>query len=101
IARNLGRRGHLSNDQAAELLSAVYARSRAGTVRNVVLLHLSGHCNRPDLAVKSARASARAAGRRSAIHVARQDETSASVAITPARAAEKTSLACSFPWETT
>lgn len=100
IARNLGRRGHLSNDQAADLLSAVYARSRPGTVRNVVLLHLSHHCNRPDLAVRSARASARSAGRRSAIHVARQDETSASVSISPARASMKPAAVTSFPWET-
>lgn len=99
IARNLGDRGHLSNDQAAEFLSAVYARSRNGTVRNVVLLHLSRQCNRPALAVKSARAAAREAGRRCSVHVAEQGETSASVAVLPSRARERTPSAALFPWE--
>ncbi len=100
IARNLGRRGHLSNDEGAELLSAVYSRSRPGTIRNVVLLHLSDRCNRPELAIGAARVSARSAGRRSGIHVARQGETSASIAISPARAAVRTPAIASFPWET-
>src|SRR5690606_17016334 len=53
IWRNLGDWGHLSNDQGADLLSAVLGRSGPGAVRQVVLLHLSQECNRPDLAVKT------------------------------------------------
>lgn len=101
IARNLGDRGHLSNAQAADFLSAVYTRSRTSTVRHVVLLHMSAQCNRPELAFGSARASAREAGRRSAIHLALQEETSASVAVAPARSARKAEVTAQHvPWET-
>jgi phosphoribosyl 1,2-cyclic phosphodiesterase len=72
IRRILGDRGHLSNGQAAGLLSAVLARSRPGSVRTVVLLHLSEQCNRPELAVEAADGALRAAGRRAAVLVARQ-----------------------------
>jgi phosphoribosyl 1,2-cyclic phosphodiesterase len=72
IARNLGDRGHLSNDQAAALLVEVGARSRPGTVRDVVLLHLSLQCNRPELALKAAREALRAGGRRATLHPAQQ-----------------------------
>ena len=58
IQRIRGRSGHLSNDQAAELLAAV-----AGSgLRHVVPMHLSGECNEPALAVAAARDALRAAG---------------------------------------
>ena len=58
IQRIRGRGGHLSNDQAAELLAAV-----AGSgLRHVVPMHLSGECNEPALAVAAARGALRAAG---------------------------------------
>jgi len=58
IQRIRGRAGHLSNDQAAELLAAV-----AGSgLRHVVPMHLSGECNEPALAVAAARGALRAAG---------------------------------------
>src|SRR5262245_11395991 len=50
IRRVLGDEGHLSNDQAAELVRAVLARSAAGRLRHLVQLHLSGDCNPPHLA---------------------------------------------------
>jgi hypothetical protein len=56
IARVCGDKGHLSNEQAAGLLRAVIRRSRAGSLRHVVQLHLSRDCNRPALAVRAARA---------------------------------------------
>jgi phosphoribosyl 1,2-cyclic phosphodiesterase len=56
IARVLGDEGHLSNAQGAELVRAVLARSAAGRLRHVVQLHLSRHCNRPELARAAAAA---------------------------------------------
>ncbi len=56
IARVLGEEGHLSNEQAAELLRAVLRLSRPGRLRHVVQLHLSRDCNHPELAVQAARA---------------------------------------------
>jgi phosphoribosyl 1,2-cyclic phosphodiesterase len=50
IRRVLGELGHLSNNQAAELLTEVLARSTTGRLQHLVQLHLSGQCNRPDLA---------------------------------------------------
>lgn len=58
VQRIRGRSGHLSNEQGAELLAAV-----AGPrLRHVLPMHLSGECNRPDLAVAAARDALRGAG---------------------------------------
>ena len=72
IRRNLGDRGHLSNRQGAELVEAVLRRSRRGALRHLVLLHLSQQCNRPKLAIEEARSVVVGAGRRVAVHAARQ-----------------------------
>jgi hypothetical protein len=72
IARNLGDRGHLSNDQGAELVRSVLERSRRDKVSHLVLLHLSEQCNRPELAIHQARTAVQATGRRVSIHAARQ-----------------------------
>ncbi|MFO0908384.1 MAG: MBL fold metallo-hydrolase [Isosphaeraceae bacterium] len=72
IARNLGDRGHLSNLQGSEFVSAVLARSARCTVKHVVLLHLSEQCNRPDLALESAKQAVRGTGRRVVVHAAQQ-----------------------------
>jgi phosphoribosyl 1,2-cyclic phosphodiesterase len=72
IERNLGDDGHLSNDQGAALLDAVVRASARSRVRQVVLLHLSEQCNRPDLALAAASAALRQAGRRAAVHAASQ-----------------------------
>ena len=45
--RILGRQGHLSNEQAAELLCDVAGES----LNDVILAHLSGECNDPDMAL--------------------------------------------------
>jgi phosphoribosyl 1,2-cyclic phosphodiesterase len=72
IERNLSDVGHLSNDQGAELVGAVLARSRAGALRHVVLLHLSEQCNKPHLAIQAAGDAISAAGRLAKVHAARQ-----------------------------
>lgn len=58
IQRIRGRGGHLSNDQAAELLASVAGPE----LRHVVPMHLSGECNAPELAVAAAREALRSAG---------------------------------------
>jgi phosphoribosyl 1,2-cyclic phosphodiesterase len=55
IGRVLGNRGHLSNVQAADLFREVLDRSQPGRPRHLVQLHLSRHCNRPNMAVDAAR----------------------------------------------
>jgi phosphoribosyl 1,2-cyclic phosphodiesterase len=46
--RVMGRRGHLSNDEASRLVRRIFARSQRPP-RHVVLLHLSRQCNCPNL----------------------------------------------------
>lgn len=100
IARNLGPRGHLSNDQAAAMVAAVLDRSGPGSIKHLVLLHLSEQCNRPGLAVDRARAAVRSAGRRVAIHASRQGHPYPDLQVVPGRrrklAARQGTL---FPWE--
>jgi phosphoribosyl 1,2-cyclic phosphodiesterase len=85
IARNLGDQGHLSNVQAADFLSAVFERSGRNVLRHLVLLHLSQQCNRPELAVRTARAAIRGTGRKVAVHAARQEPAHPNVWIEPVR----------------
>jgi phosphoribosyl 1,2-cyclic phosphodiesterase len=99
IRRNLGDRGHLSNAQAAGLVSAVLGRSGPGTVRDVVLLHLSDQCNRPKLAIESARRAVREAGRRVAIHAARQTAAYPNLHVRSARRVARPAPQLVFPWE--
>ena len=54
IARVLGRNGHLSNRQAAAVSRDILAPGGAG-LQSLVQLHLSRHCNRPELAVAEGR----------------------------------------------
>ena len=85
IARNLGPRGHLSNAQGAEFVSAVLGRSARGALRHLVLLHLSGQCNLPSLALRSARAAVRGTGRRVAVHAAQQAPAHPNLWVEPGR----------------
>jgi phosphoribosyl 1,2-cyclic phosphodiesterase len=98
IARNLGRHGHLSNAQGAELLAAVLDRSRPGSVRHVVLMHLSEECNRVALALGEARDAVRRCRRRLAIHAAQQDLVTPILTLEPARVVRRAPVAA-FPWE--
>ena len=85
IARVLGDRGHLSNAQGADFVAAVLARSRPGTIRHLVLLHLSHQCNLPHLALGVARAAIRGTGRRVALHAALQAAAHPNLWLAPAR----------------
>jgi phosphoribosyl 1,2-cyclic phosphodiesterase len=86
IARILGDDGHLSNEQAAALVTAVLARSPAGRLRHLVQLHLSRDCNRPDLARAAAGAARDAHGTPFEIHTARQDASCPTLHLGPAPA---------------
>ena len=99
IARNLGDRGHLSNDQGAALVSAVLRRSSPRALKHVVLLHLSEQCNHPDLAISAARQAVRDAERTARVHAAAQWDPHPHL---PVKAASRLSRAVStspFPWE--
>ncbi len=74
IQRVLGDHGHLSNRQAAELLSEILARSDAGRLQHVVQLHLSRQCNHPDLAAQSVH---QLLARNIQVHTAEQDRPGA------------------------
>jgi phosphoribosyl 1,2-cyclic phosphodiesterase len=72
IARVLGDTGHLSNDQAAALLTEILNRSSSRPLRHLVQLHLSRDCNRPALAVEAARAVLSRLGVAVELHTAEQ-----------------------------
>jgi len=55
IERILGDWGHLSNRQCAMALRAILERSRPGTVRHILLAHLSEECNLSELALRESR----------------------------------------------
>jgi phosphoribosyl 1,2-cyclic phosphodiesterase len=73
VDRVLGDRGHLSNDQAAELVTHVLRHTEPGRTRHLVLLHLSRQCNHPRLAHDAAKSALADHGRGVAIHVARHN----------------------------
>lgn len=77
IARVLGDQGHLSNVQAASLVREVLRHSTVGRPRDIVQLHLSRDCNRPELAravLETALGNGRSNNLRPRIHTARQDQ---------------------------
>ncbi|HEX4589374.1 MAG TPA: MBL fold metallo-hydrolase [Gemmataceae bacterium] len=74
IRRVLGDRGHLSNHQAKDLLGTVLAESAHVKPQQVVPLHLSRQCNRPDLALTAARDALLTADRPAEVFIAPQDE---------------------------
>lgn len=57
VNRILGDEGHLSNAQAAALVSEVLKQSDVNRLKQLVLLHLSRECNSSELAAASARAA--------------------------------------------
>ena len=46
--------GHLSNDQAGEVLKSWVEAGEPGDLQAVIALHLSRECNRPELALRAA-----------------------------------------------
>jgi phosphoribosyl 1,2-cyclic phosphodiesterase len=74
IRRVLGDDGHLSNLQAAALVREVVRLSAPGRLRQLVQLHLSRECNRPDLARAAAAAALAGCDPAVAVHTAAQDQ---------------------------
>ncbi|MGE3805293.1 MAG: MBL fold metallo-hydrolase [Gemmataceae bacterium] len=72
VARVLGDEGHLSNEQAGQLVAALLERA-PGRLAHLVQLHLSRDCNRPHLAKAAARDVLAACGSPTAIHTSAQD----------------------------
>jgi phosphoribosyl 1,2-cyclic phosphodiesterase len=81
IARVLSDAGHLSNAQAAGLLSEVLARSQRRRLRHLVQLHLSRDCNRRDLAVTAAQTVLAEWDELATVHTAGQDRPTAPMAV--------------------
>lgn len=78
IQRILGRRGHLSNEDAADLLASVVQPR----LKTVILAHLSGDCNRPSLAEQTMRTVLSRAQRPDIrLEIGRQDTCSALLSI--------------------
>ncbi len=70
-----------------------------GRTRQLVLLHLSQQCNRPELALSVARTAVRQSGHRLTVHAARQDQASPDLHV-PRRATRSRAAAVNgFPWE--
>jgi phosphoribosyl 1,2-cyclic phosphodiesterase len=72
INRVLGDDGHLSNDQAAELVKVILARSTPGRLQHLVQLHLSEDCNRHALARRAGRLALSEGACSARVHVAHQ-----------------------------
>jgi phosphoribosyl 1,2-cyclic phosphodiesterase len=91
ISRVLGDRGHLSNDQGAEFVRAVFERSGRHAVQHLVLLHLSAQCNHPSLALGAAIVVVQEAGRenRVVIHAARQNVSHPNICVVHPRRASR------------
>lgn len=81
IARVLGNEGHLSNEQAGELVESVLKRSTRNCVKSIVQLHLSRQCNRVELARTAARKALHANSHRATLLTA-DHQTPVRVAVT-------------------
>lgn len=81
IARVLGDEGHLSNDQAAALLSEVLRQSAPGRLQHLVQLHLSRDCNHVRLARAAAQEIVADLSTAVAIHTASQHQPGPSLTL--------------------
>lgn len=70
--RILGRQGHLSNAQCAELLSTVFHER----LKRVYLAHLSEECNREELALETAKEKLKKEGKEVDLYIAYQNKGS-------------------------
>jgi phosphoribosyl 1,2-cyclic phosphodiesterase len=73
VDRVLSDYGHLSNAQAAELTTAIAAKSGPGFPSHLVQLHLSRECNDPELASAAGREALAALRPRAEVITARQN----------------------------
>ena len=88
IQRVLSNVGHLSNDQAGEVLKAWSEAGEPGDLQAVIALHLSRECNRPELALFAAKVAAP----HSQIHAATQAQPTATITVeahAPRKSAER------------
>lgn len=74
-SRVLGRQGHLSNQQCAQLLEQVWHKG----LKHVYLAHLSSECNAPDLALKIVRDKLSSLQALTEVSIAFQDTVSAAL----------------------
>lgn len=81
VDRVLSDLGHLSNGQAAELTRAIAAQSAEGFPSQVIQLHLSRECNRPELAEAAGRSSLLSVNPAAEVITARQDRAGKPVAL--------------------
>jgi phosphoribosyl 1,2-cyclic phosphodiesterase len=81
IERVLGDDGHLSNEQAAELLDEILIHSAPERLQHLVQLHLSRECNQTAVAVKAAREVRVRHGARFQIHTALQSQAGPSLTL--------------------
>jgi phosphoribosyl 1,2-cyclic phosphodiesterase len=81
VRRVLGDQGHLSNAQASALLRAMLSTAPPAVPRQVVQLHLSRECNRPELARAAAQAVLDELGQDVEIHTASQERGTAPLAV--------------------
>ncbi len=91
IERVLSEQGHLSNEQAAQLLQAVLQLSEPGRLRHLVQLHLSEDCNRPELARRSVQQVIEATAFEIQVHTAAQHKPGKTLHVTPGRAKRRRS----------
>lgn len=75
--RVLGRQGHLSNRQCADLLLEIYHPK----LEHIHLAHLSQECNSPELALKTAQDTIAALGGTTEISIALQETISRSITL--------------------
>ncbi len=76
VRRILGDEGHLSNEQACELVGEVLKESTTNQLRQLVLLHISRECNSGELAAETARATLAQFGSAAEVFAAEQHEPS-------------------------
>lgn len=74
IQRVLGKDGHLSNEQAADLFRRVLENGTNGGPKLLVQMHLSRDCNRPELAYKAAQEVVLLTGASTRVYSTRQDQ---------------------------
>lgn len=73
--RVLGKQGHLSNQQCAELIKLIYHTG----LRHIHLAHLSSECNSQDLALQTIRQTIADLGGNTEVSIAHQSEVSYSI----------------------
>jgi phosphoribosyl 1,2-cyclic phosphodiesterase len=83
INRVMGDRGHLSNRQAGQMLRAVVSATTNDCLRQVVPLHLSRDCNRPELAHAAALDVLQASGAEADIIISSADAALPSLLLGP------------------